>query len=122
MAASVALISSVLVLAGALAAGNRARIHDAVVLKTLGATRRTLIAAFGLEYALLGLATAIFALIVGAAASYGVVHLIMTLPWQFDPMTAVLTAVLSLVVTVCVGLIGTWRVLGQKAAPVLREL
>ncbi len=29
-----------------LAAGNRARIHDAVVLKTLGATRRTLIAAF----------------------------------------------------------------------------
>ncbi|HWU62957.1 MAG TPA: ABC transporter permease [Ensifer sp.] len=122
VAASVALISSVLVLAGALAAGNRARIHDAVVLKTLGATRRTLIAAFGLEYALLGLATAIFALIVGAAASYGVVHLIMTLPWRFDPMTAVLTAVLSLIVTVGVGLIGTWRVLGQKAAPVLREL
>ena len=122
VAASVALISSVLVLAGALAAGNRARIHDAVVLKTLGATRRTLIAAFGLEYALLGLATAIFALIVGAAASYGVVHLIMTLPWRFDPMTAVLTALLSLVVTVGVGLIGTWRVLGQKAAPVLREL
>ncbi|MET3613650.1 putative ABC transport system permease protein [Rhizobium aquaticum] len=122
VAASVALISSVLVLAGALAAGNRARIHDAVVLKTLGATRRTLIAAFGLEYALLGLATAIFALIVGAAASYGVVHLIMTLPWHFDPWTAVLTALLSLVVTVGVGLIGTWRVLGQKAAPVLREL
>ena len=38
-AASVALIASVLVLAGALAAGNRARIHDAVVLKTLGATQ-----------------------------------------------------------------------------------
>ncbi|TGR94215.1 ABC transporter permease, partial [bacterium M00.F.Ca.ET.191.01.1.1] len=44
-AAGVALIASVLVLSGALAAGNRARIHDAVVLKTLGATRRTLIAA-----------------------------------------------------------------------------
>ncbi|RVD21597.1 ABC transporter permease, partial [Mesorhizobium sp. M4A.F.Ca.ET.020.02.1.1] len=49
-AAGVALIASVLVLAGALAAGNRARIHDAVVLKTLGATRRTLITAFSLEY------------------------------------------------------------------------
>src|SRR5690606_34725536 len=45
-AASVALIASVLVLSGALAAGNRARIHDAVVMKTLGATRRTLITAF----------------------------------------------------------------------------
>ena len=122
VAASVALVSSVLVLAGALAAGNRARIHDAVVLKTLGATRRTLMAAFGLEYALLGLATAVLALIVGAAASYAVVHLIMTLDWRFDPMTAVLTAIISLVVTVGVGLLGTWRVLGQKAAPVLREL
>ena len=40
-AAAVALIASVLVLAGALAAGNRARVHDAVVLKTLGATRGT---------------------------------------------------------------------------------
>ena len=29
---------------------------------------------------------------------------------------------LSLVLTVGIGLIGTWRVLGQKAAPVLREL
>ncbi|RVC57566.1 ABC transporter permease, partial [Mesorhizobium sp. M2A.F.Ca.ET.046.02.1.1] len=55
-AAGVALIASVLVLSGALAAGNRARIHDAVVLKTLGATRRTLIAAFSLEYVLIGLA------------------------------------------------------------------
>ncbi len=61
-AASVALIASVLVLSGALAAGNRARVHDAVVLKTLGATRKTLIAAFTLEYMLIGLATAVFAL------------------------------------------------------------
>jgi putative ABC transport system permease protein len=57
----VALIASVLVLAGALAAGNRARIHDAVVLKTLGATRHA-DRAFSLEYLLIGLATAVFAL------------------------------------------------------------
>ena len=122
VAASVALVSSILVLAGALAAGNRARIHDAVVLKTLGATRRTLISAFGLEYALLGFATAVFALIAGGGASYAVVHLLMTLDWHFDPWTALLTVVASLVITVGAGLAGTWRVLGQKAAPVLREL
>ena len=38
-ASSIALIASLLVLAGALAAGHRARLYDAVVLKTLGATR-----------------------------------------------------------------------------------
>ena len=79
-AAGVALIASVLVLAGALAAGNRARIHDAVVLKTLGATRATLIAAFSLEYMLIGLATAIFALAAGGVAAWFVVARIMKLP------------------------------------------
>lgn len=121
-AAGVALIASVLVLAGALAAGNRARIHDAVVLKTLGATRKTLIAAFSLEYMLIGLATAIFALAAGGVAAWYVVARIMTLPSHFMPEVAVATIGFSLVVTVGIGLAGTWRVLGHKAAPVLRNL
>jgi putative ABC transport system permease protein len=121
-AAGVALIASVLVLAGALAAGNRARIHDAVVLKTLGATRRTLVAAFALEYALIGLATAVFALLAGGAAGWFVVARIMTLPAYFLPEVALVTVALSLALTIGIGLAGTWRVLGHKAAPVLREL
>ena len=121
-AASLALFTSVLVLSGALAAGNRARTHDAVVLKTLGATRRTLIAAFSLEYTLIGLATALFALLAGAAAAWYVVARIMNLPWVFSPEVALGTVLLSLALTVGFGLAGTWRVLGQKAAPVLRNL
>jgi len=121
-AAGVALISSVLVLAGALAAGNRARVHDAVVLKTLGATRRKLILAFSLEYMLIGLATALFALAAGSVAAWFVVARIMMLPAHFMPEVALATVALSLVVTVGMGLAGTWRVLGHKAAPVLREL
>lgn len=121
-AAAVALIASVLVLSGALAAGNRARIHDAVVLKTLGATRGTLIRAFSLEYLLIGLATAVFALIAGGLASWFVVSSIMTLPWTFLPEVALSTIFIALVLTVGFGLIGTWRVLGHKAAPVLRNL
>jgi putative ABC transport system permease protein len=121
-AAAVALVASVLVLAGALAAGNNARIHDAVVLKTLGATRRTLIAAFALEYMLIGLATAVFALAAGGVAAWFVVSEIMTLPSQFSIEVALTTIVLALLLTVGIGLAGTWRVLGHKAAPVLRNL
>lgn len=121
-AAAVALQASVLVLSGALAAGNRARVHDAVVLKTLGATRRTLITAFSLEYLLIGLATAVFALGAGAVAGWYVVSRIMALPWTFLPEVAFSTIVIALVLTVGFGLIGTWRVLGHKAAPVLRNL
>jgi putative ABC transport system permease protein len=121
-AASVALIASVLVLAGALAAGNRARTHDAVVLKTLGATRAMLIRAFSYEYLILGVATAVFALVAGGAAAWFVVARIMRLPSAFMPDVAFLTIATALVLTVGIGLVGTWRILGQKAAPVLREL
>ncbi len=121
-AAAVALIASVLVLSGALAVGNRARVHDAVVLKTLGATRKTLISAFSLEYLLIGLATAIFALAAGGIAAWFVIARVMTLPSAFLPEVAAVTIAIALVLTVGFGLLGTWRVLGHKAAPVLRNL
>lgn len=121
-AAAVALVSSVLVLGGALAAGNRARVHDAVVLKMLGATRTTLIRAFSLEYLILGAATAVFALFAGGVAAWFVISRIMNLPWEMLPGVAVGTLLTALVLTVGFGLAGTWRVLGQKAAPVLRNL
>lgn len=121
-AASVALIASILVLAGALAAGNRARARDAVILKTLGATRLMLIRAFTYEYLLLGAATAAFALLAGGASAWFIVSRIMNLPATFLPSVAMSTLLVALLTTIIVGLIGTWRILGQKAAPVLREL
>lgn len=121
-AASIALAASVLVLGGALAAGNRARVHDAVVLKTLGATRRTLIMAYVLEYMLLGLATALFALVAGSVAGWYVVVEIMELKAHFLPNVALTTVAIALVLTVGFGLAGTWRVLGQKPARVLRTI
>ncbi len=121
-AAAVALIASVLVLAGALAAGNRARTHDAVILKTLGGTRSMLMRAFSYEYLILGAATALFALVAGGLSAWFIVSRIMRLQSVFLPDVAVLTLAVSLVLTVGIGLAGTWRILGQKAAPVLREL
>ncbi|MCL6707694.1 FtsX-like permease family protein, partial [Pseudomonas sp. R2.Fl] len=121
-AASVALVASVLVLSGALAAGNRARARDAVILKTLGATRLMLIRAFTYEYLLLGTATAAFALLAGGTAAWFIVSRIMNLPATFLPSVTVATLLVAMLTTIAVGLIGTWRILGQKAAPVLREL
>jgi putative ABC transport system permease protein len=97
-------------------------LHDAVILKTLGATRRQLMTAFGLEYGLLGLATAIFGVLAGTLAAWGVVSGVMKQTFLFLPYAAFGSAVLAVVVTIVLGLAGTWRLLGQKAAPVLRDL
>ena len=78
VASAVTLIAAVLVLGGALAAGHRHRVYDAVILKTLGATRRQLITAYALEYLLLGLATVLFGVAAGSLAAWGVVANVMS--------------------------------------------
>ena len=122
VASAVTLVAAVLVLGGALAAGHRHRVYDAVVLKTLGATRRQLLTAYALEYLLLGLATVVFGVAAGSVAAWRVVADIMTLPfvWQGGPASA--AAVIALAVTLVFGLVGTFAALGRKPAAVLRNL
>ena len=121
-ASAITILSSVLVLAGALAAGRRARVYDSVMLKVLGATRRRLLLAFVIEYALLGLGTALFGILAGTAAAYGVVKEVMGFDFTFAAAPALEAALAALVVTVGLGLAGTFRILGQKPAGYLRSL
>jgi putative ABC transport system permease protein len=121
-ASAVTLIASILVLAGALAAGHHNRVYDAVILKTLGATRARLVFAYAIEYAILGIATAIFATIAGAIAAAFVVEQVMNFNFRFEPAAAGIAAATAVLLTIGLGLIGTWRALGQKPAPVLRNL
>ncbi len=121
-ASAVTLISAILVLGGALAAGHRHRVYDAVILKTLGATRARLLGAYALEYLMIGFATAVFGVIAGSIAAWLIVTRLMTLSfvWQAGSATAVVAA--ALVVTVGLGLAGTLLALNQKPATVLRNL
>lgn len=121
-AAAIALVASVLVLAGALAAGHSARLYDAVILKVLGATRRRLLFAFLLEYGLLGLATAVFGVLAGTIAAWIVVTRMMDFTFVFLPLTALAAAFGAMILTIVFGIAGTWRILGQKPAGHLRNL
>ena len=121
-ASALALVTSVLVLAGALAAGPKARQHDAVVLKVLGMTRWRLMLSYGLEYGILGMATALFAILAGMLAAWGVVAGVMQIEFVWLWQVAGQAALAALVLTVLLGLAGTWRVLGQRPASALRNM
>ena len=121
-ASLVTLVAAVLVLGGALAAGHRHRVYDAVILRTLGATRRRLLAAYAFEYLLLGLATAVFGVAVGSIAAFFVVRDVMNLSFAWLPLPAFAAALGALAVTVVLGLLGTFTALGHKPALVLRNL
>ena len=121
-ATGVALATSILVLAGALAANRRVRLADATILKILGATRVRLTAMFLMEYAILGGATAAFGVGAGALSAWLVVKWIMFSDFAFDWASVLSAAGGGLVFTVGLGMIGAWRMLGQKPAAFLREL
>ena len=121
-ASSVALIAAALVLGGALAAGQRFRIYDAVVLKTLGATRLRLMMAYALEYLLIGLAAVIFGMAAGSVTAQLVITRVMEFSFVWMALPAVATAVSALLITVLLGLTGTFSALGHKPAEVLRNL
>ena len=121
-ASAITLIAAALVLGGALAAGHRHRVYDAVILKTLGATRARLIGAYAIEYGLLGAATALFGVLSGSLAGWLIVSELMHLRFQWLPVPALLSAAGAVAVTVVLGLAGTWSALGQKPAAVLRSL
>jgi putative ABC transport system permease protein len=121
-ASAITLIAAVLVLGGALAAGHRHRVYDAVILKTFGATRRQLMTAYAIEYLLLGGATVVFGVAAGSIAGWGIVVDFMALPFHWQVAPALAAAVSAVLLTMVFGLIGTWPALGRKPAPVLRNL
>jgi putative ABC transport system permease protein len=121
-ASGLAVVASLLVLAGALAAGQRARLYDAMILKTLGARRRFILSSYALEYAGIGLVSAVFGVVAGALAGWGVVTQVMRIAFVGNPTGAILAATAAIVVTVLFGLAGTLQILSKAPASHLRNL
>ena len=121
-ASMLTLVVAVLVLGGALAAGHRHRVYDAVILKTVGATRIRLLSAYALEYLALGVATALFGVAAGSAAAALIITKVMNLSFVWLPGPLLAAAAGAIAATVLLGLVGTFTALGQKPASVLRNL
>jgi putative ABC transport system permease protein len=119
--AAITLAAGALVLAGAIAATHRRRVYESVVLKVLGATRRQIAGSFLIEYGLIGGAAALIACAIGTIAAYFLLTRVMHAPWQFLAGTVALTGLGAIALTLAAGLAGTWRALGAKAAPFLRN-
>jgi putative ABC transport system permease protein len=118
---SLTLAAGALVLVAAVAAGQRRRTQEAVLLKVLGASFGQIRGAWLVEFGTLGLTAGVIAALVGTAASYGVMRFVMHAEWAFLPGTLAATLIVCLAVMLGIGYIGTARALRAKAAPLLRN-
>ena len=115
------ILAGVLVLAGAMLATQRRRVHEAVVMKVLGATRARIAGIFAWEFAALGLATALAAWASARSAAWLVVRSLMGSDWTFLPTVAVAVALGAMALTLAFGLAGTLAALRQRPLALLRN-
>ena len=118
--AAIALLTGFLVLAGAVSADQHRRIHDAVIFKVCGATRFDILGAFATEFVLLGLIAGCLSAIVGSLAAMGIIKGLMKMPFTLHPTTIITTILIGIALTLLLGLLGTWKALGQKPSTYLR--
>jgi putative ABC transport system permease protein len=120
VAGGVTLLSGALVLAGALATAQRKRILEAVILKTLGATRRRIMTAHLAEYLMLAAVTALFAVVLGGLAAWVAVAHVMEIEFSFSWTAVAQTLALATALVAIFGGMGTWTVLRARPVPYLR--
>lgn len=114
------LITGGVVLVGTAAAGERARVYEGAILKTLGATRGAVLANFLLRSALLGLTAGVIALVAGIGAGWAVSTFVMDTSFRVALPSALAIIVGGVVATLVTGLFFAWRPLAARPAQVLR--
>jgi putative ABC transport system permease protein len=119
-AAAATLLTGFIVLIGAAAAGERLRVYEAAVLKTLGATRGRILGSFALRAGLMGAAAGVVAIVAGAAAGWGVMTFVMEGDYRFEPLSAFAIVLGGIAATLIAGLAFAWRPLAARPAQVLR--
>ncbi|MDQ1900578.1 FtsX-like permease family protein [Paracoccus sp. WLY502] len=120
LAALAVLATGFVVLIGAAAAGERARVFEAAVLKTLGATRATVLASFALRSALMGAAAGLVAVLVAALSAWAILTQVMELDYRFAPGSALAVIAGGVLATLAAGLVFALRPLSARPARVLR--
>lgn len=122
LSASVAILAGIAVLVGAIAASRQARSYDSVILKTLGATRGQILAAQAIEYGLLAACLASVSLALGIAAAWYVIVRVFEFGWSPDWLVVLGTLGAGGVLTLGIGLLGSWPLMSVRPAQALRRL
>jgi len=120
-AAAATLLTGFVVLIGAAAAGERRRVFEAAVLKTLGATRGRILWSFALRAAMVGAAAGLVAMAAGAAGGWWVTVRVMEGTFRFEPVSALAIVLGGALASLLAGLAFARRPLAARPAQVLRS-
>lgn len=116
----IALFGGVLILIGAVAMTKFQRVYEAAILRTLGASSRTLTAMVAGEYLALGLLAGIIGASGALGLSWAVCRFVFGIDWQPAPGLLLAGAAVTTILVAVVGVIASGEVLRKKPLATLR--
>ena len=117
---TVALVCGLTILVGAVAMTKFQRLREVALLKTLGASSRTIMALLAIEYAGLGLIAGLVGALGALGLSYALARFVLEVPWQLAPGTTAAGVGLTGLIVSVVGVVANLDVLRRKPLTVLR--
>ncbi|CAN5868976.1 ABC transporter permease [soil metagenome] len=116
----IALFSGVLILIGAVAMTRFQRVYEAAILRTLGASSRTLTTMLAGEYTALGLVAGVIGASGALVLSWAVCRFVFEIDWRPAPGLLIAGAVITTIMVAVIGVIASGDVLRKKPLATLR--
>jgi putative ABC transport system permease protein len=116
----VALFCGLLILIGAVAMTKFQRLQEVALLKTLGASSRTVVTLLVIEYGVLGLLAGLIGAVGALGLSYAFASQVLDIPWDAAPAVTLGGIAATGALVAVVGVAASWDVLRRKPLAVLR--
>jgi len=119
--AGFSIVAGILIILSSILATRYARIQEAVYYKILGARRNFVVKVFALENLILGLTSAVLALLISQAGSWLICLKVMNISYTPFVFESIILIVVTVLLVVTVGLLPSISILRKKPVIFLRE-
>jgi putative ABC transport system permease protein len=119
--ALLSMVSGAVVMTAALSSTRYRRLYESAILKAIGGTRRIVVESFAVEFALIGGLAGLIGVGLASALSWAILHFFLDLSWTFQPLVLGWGLLATVGLAVSVGLLSTFKILGEPPLAVLRQ-
>jgi putative ABC transport system permease protein len=115
------ILTGLMVLISSVYLSKYQRIRESVLLRTIGANRRTILTINGLEYFWLGSLATLTGVALSVGSAWGLARFVFKSPFQIDWMPLLITPLSITALVVIIGLLNSRKVVSESPLEVLRQ-
>ena len=115
------LVTGAIVMITAISINRYRRLHELAIVKALGASRGLLVFSLGVEFGVIGAFAGLVGLGLGCLLSWSLLYFFFDLTWTFDLIILSTGLLLTILLCLATGFLGTYRLLGFPPLSVLRQ-